>query len=219
MTYIKICGIKEEKHALAAAEAGADFVGLVFAPSPRQINLEQARHIAMAVKQSGFPAEVVGVFVNVHAATVNGIAENCYLDRVQLSGDESWEYCQEIVRPVIKVIRVKRRQRSAEVIAYLAEGARVLSNRKCNFLLDSQVSGKYGGTGTILDWNLARKVAREYPVLLAGGLTPENVAQALKKVAPWGVDVSSGVEEGGAKHVPQIRAFIEAVRRFDEHIR
>ena len=217
MTYIKICGIKEEKHALAAAEAGADFIGLVFAPSPRQINLEQARHIAMAVKQSGCPAEVVGVFVNVHAATVNGIAENCYLDRVQLSGDESWEYCRDIVRPVIKVTRVKRGQRSAEVIAYLAEGARVLSNRQCTFLLDSQVSSRYGGTGTILDWNLARRVSGKYPVLLAGGLTSENVAQALKKVAPWGVDVSSGVEVGGSKHISRIRAFIEAVRRFDEH--
>ncbi len=217
MTYIKICGIKEEEHALAAAEAGADFIGLVFAPSPRQINLEQARHIAMAVKQGGFPTEAVGVFVNVHAATVNGIAGNCYLDRVQLSGDESWEYCKEIARPVIKAVRVKRGQRSAEVIAYLAEGARVLSNRRCTFLLDSQVSGRYGGTGTIFDWNLARRVAREYPVLLAGGLTPENIARALKKVAPWGVDVSSGVEVDEAKHIPRIKAFIEAVRRFDEH--
>jgi len=110
MTKIKICGISEEKHALAAAEAGADFIGLIFAPSPRRISLEQAQKIALAVKQSAFPAEVVGVFVNSHAATVNLIANSCYLDRVQLSGDEPWEYCNELVKPVIKVVRIKRRQ-------------------------------------------------------------------------------------------------------------
>lgn len=217
MTYIKICGIKEEKHALAAARAGADFIGLVFAPSPRRINLEQARKIALAVKNSGYAVEVVGIFVNFHAATVNGIADNCYLDRVQLSGDESWEYCKDIARPVIKTVRLKRGQNAAEANAYLEEGAKVLSQQKFNFLLDAQARGKYGGTGKVLDWNLAGQVAREYPVFLAGGLTPENVTQALKKVASWGVDVSSGVEVGGVKHIARIRAFIEAVRRFDEH--
>ncbi len=217
MTYIKICGIKEEKHALAAAEAGADFIGLIFAPSPRRITLEKAQRIAMAVKQSGRPTEVVGVFVNSHAATVNLIADSCYLDRVQLSGDESWEYCSEIARPVIKAVRVKRVQSAAEVCEYLAEGAIALSSQKHIFLLDSEFQGKYGGTGKMLDWNLAKHVAKEYPVLLAGGLTPENVGQAIDKVAPWGVDVSSGVEVGGVKHISRIRAFIRAVRRFDEH--
>ncbi len=217
MTYIKICGIKDEKHALAAAEAGADLIGLIFAPSPRRISLEQAQRIAMAVKQSGRPTEVVGVFVNSHAATVNLIADSCYLDRVQLSGDESWEYCSEIARPVIKAVRVKRVQSAAEVCEYLAEGARVLSSQKHVFLLDSEFQGKYGGTGKMLDWNLAKHVAQEYPVLLAGGLTPENIGQAIDKVAPWGVDVSSGVEVGGVKHISRIRAFIGAVRRFDEH--
>ena len=217
MTYIKICGIKEERHALAAAKAGADFIGLVFAPSPRRISLEHAQKIAMAVKQSGHPTEVVGVFVNSHAATVNLIAESCYLDRVQLSGDESWEYCREIARPLIKAVRVKRGQSASEVCAYLAEGTSALSRQKHDFLLDPKIRGKYGGTGTRLDWNLARQVAGEFPVILAGGLTPENVSTALKKVAPWGVDVSSGVEVGGVKHVARIRAFIKAVRRFDEH--
>ncbi len=217
MTRIKICGIKEEKHALAAAEAGADFIGLIFAPSPRRISLEQAQRIAMAVKQSGRPTEVVGVFVNSHAATVNLIADSCYLDRVQLNGDESWEYCSEIARPVIKAVRVKRVQSAAEVCTHLKEGTIALSSQKHVFLLDSDFQGKYGGTGKMLDWNLAKHVAREYPVLLAGGLTPENVGQAIDKVAPWGVDVSSGVEVGGSKHISRIRAFIGAVRRFDEH--
>ncbi len=217
MTRIKICGIKEERHALAAAKAGADFIGLVFAPSPRRISLEQAQKIAMAVKQSGHPTEIVGVFVNSLAATVNLIADNCYLDRVQLSGDESWEYCREIARPLLKAVRVKRGQSASEVCAYLAEGTSALSRQKHDFLLDPEIRGKYGGTGTRLDWNLASQVASEFPVILAGGLTPENVSPALKQVAPWGIDVSSGVEVGGVKHVARIRAFIKAVRRFDEH--
>ncbi len=217
MTYIKICGIKEERHALAAAKAGADFIGLVFAPSPRRINLEKAQHIASVVKQSGCPTEVVGVFVNLSVSTVNMVADNCNLDRVQLNGDESWEYCKEIAKPLIKAVRLKRGQSAAEVCAYLAEGVKVMSNQKYLSLLDPQVRGKYGGTGTRLDWKLAEQIAREYPVILAGGLTPENVPRALKMVVPWGVDVSSGVEAGGVKHVARIRAFIEAVRRFDEH--
>ena len=217
MTCIKICGIKEERHALAAAKAGADFVGLVFAPSPRRINLEKARNIASAVKQSGCPTEVVGVFVNLSVSTVNMVADNCNLDRVQLNGDESWEYCKEIARPLIKAVRLKRGQSAAEVCAYLAEGVKVMSSQKYSFLLDPQVRGKYGGTGTRLDWKLAGQIAREHPVILAGGLTPENVPHALKMIAPWSVDVSSGVEAGGVKHVARIKAFIEAVRRFDEH--
>jgi phosphoribosylanthranilate isomerase len=216
MTYIKICGLKEEKHALAAAEAGADLIGLIFAPSPRRVSLEQAQKISQAVKESGLPTEVVGVFVNSHPATVNLIADSCYLDRVQLSGDEPWEYCAEITRPVIRALRVKRGQSAAEVGEYLAEGEEALSGRKHVFLLDSDYRGKYGGTGKMLDWNLAKGVAEEYPVLLAGGLTPENVAQAIYKVAPWGVDVSSGVEVGGTKHISRIRSFIQAVRKSDE---
>ncbi len=219
MTYIKICGITEEKQALAAAEAGADFIGLVFAPSPRRVNLKKAQQIVTAVRQSGCPVEVVGIFVNSQATTVNLIAKNCYLDRVQLSGDESWEYCKEIDRPLIKSVRIKRGQSAAEVCTRLEEGSKILSGQKHTFLLDSQVRGKYGGTGTVLDWNLARQVAGEFPVLLAGGLTPENVGEAIKKVAPWGVDVSSGVEVGGRKHISRIRAFIKAVRRFDEQAR
>ena len=217
MTRIKICGITEEKQALAAAEAGADFIGLVFAPSPRRVNLEKAQKIATAVRHGGCPVEVVGIFVNSQATTVNLIAKNCYLDRVQLSGDETWEYCREIDRPLIKAVRIKRGQSAAEVCEYLAEGATALSSQRHVFLLDSEFQGKYGGTGKMLDWNLAKHVAKEYPVLLAGGLTPENVGPAIGKVAPWGVDVSSGVEVGGVKHISRIRAFIRAARGFDEH--
>ena len=215
MTQVKICGIREEIHALAAAEAGADFIGLVFAPSQREVTPAQAEKIAAAMKQSGHATKVVGVFVNVSAMLVNKIADFCHLDWVQLSGDESWEYCCEITKPLIKVIRVNRRHSPQEICTALANGARILTNRKHVYLLDSRVKGMYGGTGMTFDWCLAGPAAEQFPVIIAGGLTPENVAQAIKTVAPWGVDVSSGVEVGGVKHVARIRALVEAVRRVD----
>jgi len=215
MTRVKICGIKEEVHALAAAGAGADFIGLVFAPSPRQITPVQAEKIAATVKQSGHATEVVGVFVNTPASEVNKIADSCQLDWVQLSGDESWEHCREITRPLIKAFRVSRRQSPQEICDILAGGTRILTNQNHVYLLDSRVKGKYGGTGMTFNWNLARQVAEQFPVIIAGGLTPENVGKSIKIVAPWGVDISSGVEVDGVKHVARIRALIESVRRAD----
>ena len=212
MTRIKICGLREEAHALATVEAGADFIGLVFAPSRRQVTLAQAEKIASTVKKSGSATEVVGVFVNMPAPTVNKIADFCNLDWVQLSGDESWKYCREIARPIIKAIRIDKRQ---QISANLAAGSKNLSKQKHIYLLDSRVKGKYGGTGTTFNWNLARQVAEQFPIIIAGGLTPENVARAIKTAAPWGVDVSSGVETGSVKDIAKIKAFIEAVRRFD----
>jgi len=216
MTRVKICGIRNEAHALAAAGAGADFIGLVFAPSPRQITPVQAEKISAAVKQSGNTAEVVGVFVNLPASEVNKIADSCQLDWVQLSGDESWEYCYKINRPLIKALRVSRRQSPQEICDILAGGTKILTNQKHACLLDSRVKGKYGGTGMTFDWNLARQVAEQFPVIIAGGLTPENVGELVKLAKPWGIDVSTGVETGGVKSVEKIRAFITAVRSVEE---
>ncbi len=216
MTRVKICGIKEKAHALAAIEAGSDFIGLMFAPSQRQVTPAQAREIARAVKKYSDAIEVVGVFVNMPASEVNRIADYCNLDWVQLSGDESWEYCREIDKPLIKAVRIGWGQRPEEVCTDLATGASVLSTQRHIYLLDSQVKGKYGGTGRTFDWSLARQAAERFPVIIAGGLSPENVAQVVKMVAPWGVDVASGVEVGGAKDIAKIRAFIDAVRRADD---
>ncbi|MAG14589.1 MAG: N-(5'-phosphoribosyl)anthranilate isomerase [Dehalococcoidales bacterium] len=217
MTRIKICGLKDEACALVAAEAGADFIGLVFAPSPRRITPTRAEKIAALVKQSGRATEVIGLFVNRAAKEVNEIADFCHLDRVQISGDEPWEYGTEINRPLIKVVRISRKQNPHEISATLDQGTKILSQQKPLFLLDVKVKGKYGGTGIPLDWKLVRPVATQFPVIIAGGLTPENVARAIKAVSPWGVDVSSGVEVDGVKHTARIRAFIEAVRRYDAH--
>jgi phosphoribosylanthranilate isomerase len=215
MTRVKICGIKGKTHALAAVEAGADFIGLVFAPSKRQVSPAKACKIASAVKKSSDTTKVVGVFVNAPASDVNKLADFCALDWVQLSGDEPWEYCREVVKPVIKAIRVGQ-QSSEELYAELSAGGKLLPPQSFIALLDSQVEGKYGGTGESFDWNLAQQVAKRFPVIIAGGLDPKNVAQVIKTVRPWGVDVSSGVETGGVKDPAKIKAFIEAVRKVDE---
>ena len=215
MTRVKICGIREQAHALAAIEAGADFIGLVFAPSSRQVTLSQAQEIVSAVTKSDNTTEMVGVFVNTPASRVNRIANSCQLDWVQLSGDEPWEYCHHITKPLIKAVRIRRGQRPKQICAHLAAGARVLSKQRCIYLLDCQIKGKYGGTGMTFDWSLAQQAAEQFPVIIAGGLNPENVTQVIETTAPWGVDVSSGVETGGIKDIAKIRAFIEAVRKAD----
>jgi phosphoribosylanthranilate isomerase len=216
MTRIKICGIKEEAHALAAAEAGADFIGLVFAYSPRQVTPAQAEKIVSALKKSKATTQVVGVFVNTPASKVNRIADSCRLDWVQLSGDEPWGYCRDLANPVIKVIRVSRHHKSEEVCTDLAYGTKILGTQKHLFLLDSNVREKYGGTGRSFDWNLAQPVAEQFTTIIAGGLTPGNVAGAIRTIKPWGVDVSSGVETRGAKDVNKVIKFIEAVRKADD---
>jgi phosphoribosylanthranilate isomerase len=215
MTRVKICGIKEKAHALGASRAGADFIGLVMAPSPRQVTVAKAQEIVAAIKEQHESAEVVGVFVNMPAPAVNRIARTCNLDWVQLSGTETWAYCQMIDRPLIKVVHIEAGQDPEEVRDRLAQGDQALSQQEHRYLLDSRLGDRYGGTGITFDWNLAGEVAREFPVIVAGGLTPENVGQAIKTAAPWGVDVSSGVEVDGVKSAVRIKAFIEAVRRAD----
>ena len=218
MTRVKICGITEESHALAAVGAGADFIGLVFASSSRRITPAKAYEIASAVKKNSNTTKVVGIFVNAPQSMVNKVADFCGLDWIQLSGDESWEYCRDVIKPIIKAIPVEQ-QSPEEIYAKLSAGSKLLSTQRFITLLDSQANGKYGGTGLTFDWEIAQQVARRFPVIIAGGLNSENVAQAIELVAPWGVDVSSGVEVDGIKSPAKIRAFIEAVRRADENKR
>jgi phosphoribosylanthranilate isomerase len=216
MTRVKICGITEESHALAAIEAGADFIGLVFAPSSRRITPAKAYEIASAVKKNSNTTKVVGIFVNAPHSMVNKVADFCGLDWIQLSGDESWEYCRDVIKPIIKAIPVEQ-QSPEEIYAKLSAGGKLLSTQRFITLLDSRANGKYGGTGLTFDWEIAQQVARRFPVIIAGGLNSENVAQAIELVSPWGVDISSGVEVDGIKSPAKIRAFIEAVRRADEN--
>ena len=210
MTRIKICGVTEVFHARAAVEAGADLIGVIFAPSPRQVAYEKAKEIAVAVKKYRVP--VVGVFVNMPAATVNSVASSCGLDWVQLSGDESWEYCQQIEKPLIKAIHISPTLSEGELLAHLEDGERWLDSRPPLYLLDTLVEGKYGGTGQTFFWQVAKRAAAKYPIIIAGGLKPANVSRVVARLRPWGVDVSSGVESKGVKDVDKIKAFVQAVR-------
>jgi phosphoribosylanthranilate isomerase len=147
---------------------------------------------------------LVGVFADQDADTINDIAEGCGLDLVQLSGSEPWELNDHIRRPILKCLKVRPEETAEELMTHLHSGAIVL--------LDPYVEGTYGGTGTTLDWSVAAEVARKTPTVLAGGLTPANVAGAVREVQPWAVDVSSGVETDGAKDPAKIRAFIAAAK-------
>jgi len=202
----------EAEHAMAAAQAGADFLGMVFAPSRRQITPEKVLPIVEAVRGLSASPIIVGVFADLKAGEVNQIADYCRLDRVQLSGDETWRYCKAIERPVIKVIHVSAGKTAGPILLKIDTGYRVLTGEKLSCLLDSGAGGAYGGTGKTFDWQLAEEVAARFPVIVAGGLTPDNVGQLVREAAPWGVDVSSGVESRGRKDSAKIEAFIRAVR-------
>ncbi len=215
MTRVKICGISRVEDALVAAGAGADFIGLVFAESPRRVTPRQAEQVVAALEGVPGRPEVVGVFVNTPVPEVNRLARQCGLDRVQLSGDEPWHDCLAVERPLIRAVHVTGRT-AGDILAVLAEGERALGGKDHICLLDAGSGGRYGGTGRVLDWRVAAEVSCRYPVVLAGGLTPENVAAAVARVHPWGVDVSSGVETGGLKDAAKIRAFVRAVRRADD---
>ena len=212
MTRVKICGIKEPSQAVAAAGAGADYIGIVMAPSKRQVDIEQAKAIVAAVK--GSRTLSVGVFVNMPSAEINRIAKYCNFDRIQLSGDESWEYVRELHRPAIKAVKVSKEHTGDRLLNELSGGY-----KKADYyflpLLDCAVNGSYGGSGKAFDWSIAKVAAGKYRFVLAGGLTPENVGEAIASARPWGVDVSSGVETNGAKDIEKIKRFISTVRRID----
>jgi phosphoribosylanthranilate isomerase len=244
VTYVKICGLRDAETAVETLKAGADFIGLMFADSRRKVTPQECYDICEALRSarrtpppSAFEAPVrgdvrglswygawseaieqalfrwrpliVGVFADQTAAEVNDIAEAAGLDMVQLSGGEPREYVREIERPVIKALHVSPQDDASDLWDragnYLSAG----------LLLDTAKAGFRGGTGEPFDWEVAAETAAKVPFLLAGGLSPENVAAAVTRVRPWAVDVSSGVESNGSKDIEKIRAFSRAVKEAD----
>jgi phosphoribosylanthranilate isomerase len=206
MTKVKICGLRDLANAQIAADAGADFVGFNFAPVRRYVSPDTAREIVRELPAS---VQKVGLFVNEDPATIRAIVRGCGLDYAQLCGDESPEFCRDLGVPAVKSLRVQGPEIAAEVARY--------ADHVAWCILDGYRPNAYGGTGTTFDWSLARELAGQFPIMVAGGLTPENVAAAIELVAPWGVDVSSGVETDGVKDPVKIVAFLEAARRGTMH--
>jgi phosphoribosylanthranilate isomerase len=202
---VKICGITNADDAKAAVDAGCDAVGFVFhRASPRCVDARVAKDIVAVLP----PFVVsVGVFVNEEPKVVRDVMDNCGLDLAQLHGDESAAYCETLGRPVLKAIRLRDR---ASLLA-LAEYQGRANVR--GFVIDAFSDRTYGGSGETVDWSLAKEAAQACCILLAGGLTPENVGDAVRTVQPYGVDVSSGVEHSpGQKDHSKIQAFIRAAR-------
>lgn len=206
MTRVKICGITSVDDALAAIEAGADALGFNFAPSPRQVTPAQAGAIARAL-----PPFLTKVAVVVDQE-LGPILDECPIDTVQFHGSESPEKVAGCPLKRIKVIRLRGEQDLEALAAYqgIADA----------FLLDTYVEGVPGGTGATFPWELASAARRNScPVILAGGLTPGNVGEAIRRARPYAVDVSSGVEASpGKKDAAKLRAFIAAVRAAEDDI-
>jgi phosphoribosylanthranilate isomerase len=200
---VKICGTTSLKDAFLAVESGADAIGFIFYKmSPRNISQKEAKEIILQLPPF---IETVGVFVNETSDKINRIAEQCKLNSIQLHGEESPALCRRVKRKVIKAFRVKNADSLKSLASYDVSG----------FLLDSYNDGSKGGTGQVFDWNLALRVKKQGPVILAGGLNPYNVFTAIHRVKPYGVDVCSGVEKSpGIKDHEKIREFIKSVRRF-----
>ena len=227
---VKICGIRRLEDAQIAAEAGADYIGLVFVPGrPRRVDIPTAAAIVSGIKASGVGApKVVGLFADQLLEEVNRTADACGLDLLQLCGGESTEYCAGAVRPVIKVVHVPgsikgtdftadgtAEDGTADETAWQALVERIKSYSQAGHMvtLDRLVEGIPGGTGESFDWGVAAELSRQgHSFLLAGGLSPDTVGQAVERVQPWGVDVSSGVETQGVKDAGKIRDFIQVAR-------
>ena len=201
MTKIKICGIKTVTDALAAMDAGADLIGFNFYPkSPRYIDVGRCRDIMSVMRKFGH-ITYVGVFVNAPVEEIRATIETCGLSLVQLHGDETAETLDALNGKAFKAFRG------------IPESLDGFARQEAPaILLDASVKGAYGGTGVTGDWNRAAELAKKSPLLLAGGLTPENVADAIRQVKPWGVDVASGVESApGEKDAKKMKAFVKVI--------
>jgi phosphoribosylanthranilate isomerase len=214
MTRIKICGITDVATATVCARLGADFIGMVLAESHRRVTPEQAMQMTHNLLALPKRPKLVGVFVNSPAYEVNRIAEYCRLDRVQLSGDEDEDYCRRIQRPLIQATRLGRGRAVEDIESRIAA-----ARPRTIHLLDCRSAEAYGGSGERFDWSILGELNPALPLMVAGGLSPENVEELIIRYRPWGVDVSTGVETHGLKDPARIVAFIRAVRQADARLK
>ncbi len=203
MVKVKICGITTLEDALTAIEAGADALGFVFySASPRHVSPEQAADIIRKLPPF---VQTVGLFVDEKMTVVNAIADHCRLDVIQLHGEETPAYCESVNRRVIKAFRVKDISTLDLLVPYHVSG----------YLLDAWSPDAHGGTGQVFNWDIAAEaVLGGRNIILAGGLTPDNITESIRKVHPYGVDVSSGVESApGRKDAFKVRRFAELAKQ------
>ena len=204
MTWIKICGITNLDDGLKAASLGVDALGFIFAPSVRRIKPDVAKKVILALPKTLFK---VGVFVDEEEKEVLRVAEYCRLNGLQFHGEESPEYCQKFLHPVFKAIHIRDSESLKDMERY----------RGLSLLLDTYRPGQAGGTGKPFPWEVAVIAKERRDFILSGGLSPLNVGEAIKKVKPWGVDASSGVESSpGKKDLLRMEEFVKEVRKADE---
>jgi phosphoribosylanthranilate isomerase len=205
---VKICGITNDEDASSAVELGAGTLGFIFAPSPRQVTPDKVRGIIRAIPPF---VKTVGVFVNEGHAAIGEIKRYCGLDLVQLHGDESPDFCNALMPCAIKAIRIKDTSSLPSIKAFHGKVSAIL--------LDTYSKNKPGGTGRTFDWELARKTKKfGIPVILAGGLGPENIDTAIQTVKPYAVDVNSAVEERpGKKSYALMKSLMDKVRKTTGH--
>jgi len=248
VTYVKICGMRTPEDVLVAAEAGADFVGINFAKSPRHVDVDEAQAMVRALGGPLAQHEIelpppafghareelepwfrhgtqvlrayldvkrpltVGIFADQPIDEVNAIAEEAGIDLVQLSGDETWEDCLLVTKQVIQVVHISPIDSPSDSMTNVQAGFAIA------LMLDSAHGPYRGGSGVTFDWDVAKQVSARIPIFLAGGLTPDNVGDAIRQTRPWAVDVASGTETDGRKDHDKVRAFIEAVRDTDDEL-
>lgn len=208
-TKIKICGITNLEDARFAAGALVDYLGFIFyEKSPRYVEPGEAGAIINWIEGP----QKVGVFVNQPLDDVNQIAKETGLDYVQLHGDESVEYCGLIEKPIIKVLHIEK-----ETVDYLLKHQVEQYAKVADYLLfDTKLEGKWGGTGTAFNWNILKEISDDVPFFLSGGLSVENIKEAIETVQPYAVDVSSSLEEKpGLKDFGKIEAFMDEIRTLE----
>jgi phosphoribosylanthranilate isomerase len=209
MTQVKICGLTNFEDAFVAAAVGADLLGFIFyEPSPRYVAPDVVGEIVARLKQQlDSPPQFVGVFVNAARATIEKIMRECGLNFAQLHGDESPAFMAHFAGRAFKAVNPSSLRDAQEAVQQF------ILHPPDFILLDAYHPTLRGGTGHTADWQMAQTVAQAHQLLLAGGLTPDNVAEAIRRVQPWGVDVSSGIEATkGQKDHAKVRAFVTAVR-------